>query len=204
MNSDAKKYLEGMLELDNKDFYNLLTALHKMDIEEPENHKFLDAIQSELSDFVLNYNPIDLPLMPKRVILSFYSISAICKGLLAFEVAEHEKTNKKLVSVCKEAISAMTHLIEIDGEREEVSKILLETKKRLENVTSQRKEGGRKPPQHYRNNATKIGKLIELVENEDMTTSELKIKVFEFTKTLPDPKTIKKWREKFKKSGHIY
>jgi hypothetical protein len=204
MSSEAKKYLEGMLELDDEDFYNLLKAIHKMNIQEPENYEYLNAIESELSDFVLSYRPKDLPQMPKRVISSLFTIVAICKNLMSSEITEHGNTRKKLISVSQEAIDAMKHLLEIDGEREGISKTLLEATKRLENVTSQRKEGGRKPPQHYRNNATKIEKLIERVENEEMTTSELKIKVFELTKTLPDPKTIKKWRDKFKKNGHIY
>lgn len=64
--------------------------------------------------------------------------------------------------------------------------------------------GGKKPPPHYLNNRIEIGKLIQRLENKEIKNKDVKEKVFNLTKSIPDNKTITKWRKNFRNNGFIY
>jgi len=116
-------------------------------------------------------------------------------------------TAQSRLSIAQEAINKA---LEVAYEAKDVVRDKISTvdeitlKLQLETALYQNRKGGKTPPPHYRNNSTEIGNLIQRLENKEIKNAVFKAEIFKLTKAIPDPKTIKKWRENYRNNGYIY
>lgn len=201
---DIEKLISTLMSLNAIEFAEFFTPILEKGDDNRDDIELLELIEDEVSEVVLNFDATQLSQEHLLPFSASVLLSYIFNTKLSVEQSHHMNTNDSLLKTLKDTIYLIEHLLEVKTEKKDIAGELNHIKNELTRIELQRKEGGKKPPQHYLNNAEEIGKLIRSVENKEITPSELQVKVYKLTKSLPDPKTIKKWREKYKESGYIY